>query len=70
MERTYPPIGALGLALLGGGPDAIHPPIGARGLAPQNTCEPSIPIRWTNTMLMIIDLAVAFPTPTGPPVAV
>jgi hypothetical protein len=51
-------------------PRQTYPPIGALGLAPQNTCEPSIPIRWTSTMLRIIDLAVAWPTPTGPPEAV
>jgi hypothetical protein len=47
-----------------------QPPIGARGLAPQNSCVPSIPIRCTETMLTTIDLAVAVPTPTGPPLAV
>ena len=36
-----------------------HPPIGARGFAPQNSCEPIIPIRCTSTMFRIIDLAVA-----------
>ncbi len=47
-----------------------HPPIGALGFAPQNTCEPIIPIRCTSTMFKIIDFAVACPTPTGPPEAV
>jgi hypothetical protein len=47
-----------------------HPPIGAFGLKPQNTCVPSIPIRCTPTVLKTIDLAVAVPTPTGPPDAV
>src|SRR5947209_16725461 len=46
-----------------------QPPIGALGFAPQNTCVPSIPMRWTRTMLRTIDLAVAVPTPTGPPEA-
>ena len=46
-----------------------HPPIGARGLAPQKTCVPSIPMMCTSTMLSTIDLAVALPTPTGPPEA-
>ena len=49
---------------------AAHPPIGARGFAPQKICEPIIPIRCTSTMFRIIDLAVAWPTPTGPPEAV
>ena len=49
---------------------AAHPPIGARGLAPQKIWEPIIPIRCTSTMFKIIDLAVAWPTPTGPPEAV
>ena len=44
-----------------------QPPIGARGLAPQKTWVPSIPMRWTITMLRTIDFAVAVPTPTGPP---
>ena len=47
-----------------------HPPMGARGFAPQNTWVPSMPIRWTSTMLRTIDFAVAVPTPTGPPLAV
>ena len=46
-----------------------HPPIGARGLAPQKTWVPSIPMRCTSTMFTTIDLAVAVPTPTGPPPA-
>ena len=50
--------------------DTTHPPIGARGFAPQKTCVPSIPTRCTSTMLSTIDLAVAVPTPTGPPLAV
>jgi hypothetical protein len=49
---------------------AFYPPIGARGLAPQKICDPIIPIRCTRTMFRIIDLAVALPTPTGPPEAV
>ena len=47
----------------------VHPPIGARGFAPQKSCVPSIPMRCTSTMLSTIDLAVAVPTPTGPPLA-
>ena len=47
-----------------------QPPIGARGLAPQKTRVPSIPMMWTKTMFRTIDLAVAVPTPTGPPEAV
>ena len=47
-----------------------HPPIGARGLAPQKTRVPSIPMMWTKTILRTMDLAVAVPTPTGPPEAV
>ena len=50
------------------GPD--QPPIGARGLAPQNSCVPSMPMMCTETRLTTIDLAVATPTPTGPPLAV
>jgi hypothetical protein len=46
-----------------------HPPIGARGFAPQKSCVPSIPMRWTSTMFRTIDFAVAVPTPTGPPPA-
>ena len=46
-----------------------HPPIGARGLAPQKSWVPSIPMRCTSTMFMTMDLAVAVPTPTGPPLA-
>ena len=46
-----------------------YPPIGARGLAPQKTCVPSIPISVTSTRFSTIDLAVARPTPTGPPEA-
>ena len=49
---------------------APHPPIGVRGLVPQNTCVPSIPIIVTSTRFSTIDLAVALPTPTGPPEAV
>jgi len=49
---------------------SAQPPIGARGFAPQNTCDPIMPIRCTSTMLRIIDFAVAQPTPTGPPEAV
>ena len=52
------------------GLDHAHPPIGARGLPPQKICVPSIPIMCTRTMLRTIDLAVALPTPTGPPLAV
>src|SRR3954469_18875427 len=44
-----------------------HPPMGARGFAPQKSCVPSAPMRWTRTRLRTIDLAVAVPTPTGPP---
>ena len=47
-----------------------QPPIGAFGLKPQKTCVPSMPIRWTPTVLKTIDFAVAVPTPTGPPDAV
>ena len=47
-----------------------QPPIGNRGLAPQKTTVPSIPRMWTAMMLKTIDLAVAVPTPTGPPEAV
>ncbi len=46
-----------------------YPPIGARGFAPQKTWVPSIPMRCTRMMLSTIDLAVAVPTPTGPPLA-
>ena len=46
-----------------------QPPIGARGLAPQKTWVKIIPIRCTSTRLTTIDLAVAVPTPTGPPEA-
>ena len=46
-----------------------QPPIGARGLAPQKSWVPSMPMRWTRTMLRTMDLAVAVPTPTGPPEA-
>ena len=49
---------------------AAQPPIGALGFAPQKIWEPIIPIRCTSTMFRIIDLAVAWPTPTGPPEAV
>jgi hypothetical protein len=64
---NQPPADARGRS----GPVATgQPPIGARGLAPQKIWEPIIPIRCTNTMLRIIDLAVAWPTPTGPPEAV
>src|SRR5215217_4770729 len=44
-----------------------QPPMGARGFAPQKIWVPSMPIRCTSTMLSTIDLAVAVPTPTGPP---
>ena len=47
-----------------------HPPIGALGLVPQKICVPTMPTRWTITVLSTIDLAVAVPTPTGPPLAV
>src|SRR6185503_20886836 len=47
-----------------------QPPIGALGLAPQKTRVPIIPITCTRTMFKTIDLAVAVPTPTGPPEAV
>jgi len=57
------------LTMWGEGGGHRHPPIGARGLAPQKTCVPSIPMRCTSTMLRTIDLAVAVPTPTGPPPA-
>jgi hypothetical protein len=46
-----------------------QPPMGARGFDPQNTCVPSIPTRCTSTVFKTIDLAVAVPTPTGPPEA-
>ena len=46
-----------------------QPPIGARALAPQKICVPSMPIMCTSTMFSTIDLAVALPTPTGPPLA-
>ncbi len=36
-------------------------------ILPQKTWVPSIPIRCTSTVLSTIDLAVAVPTPTGPP---
>ena len=52
-----------GVAVLGHG----QPPIGARGFAPQKIWVPSMPMRCTSTMLSTIDLAVAVPTPTGPP---
>ena len=51
-------------------PSARQPPIGARGFEPQKTTVPSMPMMWTRTMLKTIDLAVAVPTPTGPPEAV
>ena len=65
------------VGLLGGSPPlapailghVAQPPIGARGFAPQKTCVPSMPIMCTSTMLSTIDLAVAVPTPTGPPLA-
>ena len=44
-----------------------QPPMGARGFAPQKIWVPSMPMRWTSTMLSTIDFAVAVPTPTGPP---
>ena len=47
-----------------------YPPIGALGFAPQKIWEPIMPIRCTSTMFKIIDFAVAWPTPTGPPEAV
>ena len=47
-----------------------QPPSGARGLEPQKICVPNIPMMWTITVLSTIDLAVAAPTPTGPPLAV
>src|SRR3954451_14221561 len=47
-----------------------HPPIGALGFAPQKTRVPNIEMTWTRTMLSTIDVAVAVPTPTGPPDAV
>jgi hypothetical protein len=47
-----------------------YPPMGALGFAPQKTWLPIMPIRCTSTMFKIIDLAVACPTPTGPPEAV
>ena len=50
--------------------DQRQPPIGALGLAPQKTRVPNIPMMCTKTMLSTIDLAVAVPTPTGPPEAV
>ena len=50
---------------------ALHghgqPPMGARGFAPQKIWVPSMPMRCTRTMFSTIDLAVAVPTPTGPP---
>src|SRR5690348_7236513 len=46
---------------------ATYPPMGARGLAPQKIWVPSMPMRCTSTMFRTIDLAVAVPTPTGPP---
>src|SRR3954452_18942316 len=39
-------------------PSMRYPPIGARGLEPQNTWVPTIPTRWTSTVLSTIDLAV------------
>jgi hypothetical protein len=39
-------------------------------LAPQKTRVPIIPMMCTKTMFKTIDLAVAVPTPTGPPEAV
>ena len=45
-----------------------QPPIGLRGLLPQNICVPSSPMTCTPMMLATIDLAVARPTPAGPPV--
>src|SRR2546423_9391556 len=58
--------GRTGVQLNGHG----QPPIGALGFAPQKIWVPSIPTRWTITVLSTIDLAVAVPTPTGPPPAV
>ena len=43
--------------------------MGAFGLSPQNSWVVRTPRMWINTMLIIIDLAVARPTPTGPPLA-
>src|SRR6185437_1039220 len=61
------------LALSAGGPLLARghrqPPIGAFGFAPQKIWVPSIPIKWTKIMFKTIDLAVAVPTPTGPPLA-
>jgi hypothetical protein len=51
-------------------PGHAHPPIGALGLEPQKTWVPTIPTRCTRTVFSTIDLAVAVPTPTGPPDAV
>ena len=65
--RSMGHIDALDREAVGG---AGQPPIGARGFAPQNSCVPSIPMMCTETMLTTIDLAVAVPTPTGPPLAV
>src|SRR6267143_4979415 len=45
-------------------PRRRQPPIGALGLDPQNICLPTMPTRWTMTVLSTIDLAVAVPTPT------
>ena len=39
-------------------------------IAPQKICVPTMPMMWTITVLSTIDLAVAVPTPTGPPLAV
>lgn len=46
-----------------------YPPMGARGFWPQKICVPSAAINCTSTRLSTIDLAVALPTPTGPPSA-
>ena len=58
-----------------GGEDGGHEyvlqfPMGALGERPQNSWVPSRPMMWINTMLRIIERAVARPTPTGPPLAV
>ena len=66
---SQPPVRSHGGASRARG-HAAHPPIGALGLAPQKIWEPIMPIRCTSTMFKIIDLAVAWPTPTGPPEAV
>ncbi len=53
----------------GAGPGGTQLAIGEFVSSPQKARVPIAPIAEISTRLMIIDLAVARPTPTGPPVA-